>query len=210
MGRPRAHSDGSTTTRDAPSAAARFEALYRANARPLLAYALRRAAGPEDAADVVAQTMLVAWRRIDDVPGGDEARLWLYGVARHVLANSRRSVDRRDRLGERLRREVRRLADPDLAVGVTVRLDVRRALGRLPADDRELLRLTVWEGLGPQQIAAVLGVTPVAMRSRLKRARARLREELAREDDAGPPQSGPAGHVGHDEQSLVRETEDDR
>jgi DNA-directed RNA polymerase specialized sigma24 family protein len=99
------------------------------------------------------------------------------------------------------------LADPDLAAGVTVRLDVRRALGRLPAGDRELLQLTVWEGLRPRQIAAVLGVSPVAARSRLSRARARLREELAR---SGTPQHLPAGHVGHDEQPLVRETEDDR
>jgi RNA polymerase sigma factor (sigma-70 family) len=185
----------------------RFEALYRAHARPLLAYALRRAASPEDAADVVADTMLVAWRRIADVPDGEEARLWLYGVARRVLSNSRRGVDRRDRLGERLRREVRRLADPDVAVGVSVSLDVRAALARLPADDRELLQLTAWEGLGSPEVAAVLGLSRVAVRSRLRRARARLRLELARD---GVPQGPPAGHGGHDEHPLVRETEDDR
>jgi RNA polymerase sigma factor (sigma-70 family) len=216
MGRRRAHVDGSTWAgKGPPSDRERFEALYRDHARPLLAYALRRAARPEDAADVVAETMLVAWRRIDDVPGGDEARLWLYGVARRVLSNSRRGADRRDRLGERLRREVRRQADPDLAVGVTVRTDVRRALERLSADDRELLQLTSWEGLGPQQIATVLGVSSVVVRSRLKRARSRLRrvlgeEELGEDDDRPGPQPEPAGHVRHDEQPLVRETEDDR
>jgi RNA polymerase sigma factor (sigma-70 family) len=185
----------------------RFQALYRAHARPLLVYALRRAARPEDAADVVADTMLVAWRRIAEVPDGDEARLWLYGVARRVLSNSRRGLDRRDRLGERLRREVRRLADPDVAIGVSVSLDVRAALARLPADDRELLQLTAWEGLGSPEVAAVLGLSRVAVRSRLRRARVRLRQELAGD---GAPQGPPGGHGGHDEHPLVRETEDDR
>ena len=184
-----------------------FEALYRANARPLLGFALRRAARPEDAADVVAETMLVAWRRIEDVPDGDEARLWLYGVARHVLANSRRSIHRRDRLGERLRRDVGRLVDPDLAAGVTVSLELRQAFAALGADDRELLQLTAWEGLGAQEIATMLGLSPVAVRSRLHRARGRLRRELERHD---MPREPSPGHVLRDEQPLVRKTEDDR
>jgi len=184
-----------------------FEALYRANARPLLGFALRRAARPEDAADVVAETMLVAWRRIEDVPDGDEARLWLYGVARHVLANSRRSIRRRDRLGERLRRDVGRLVDPDLAAGVTVSLELRQAFAALGADDRELLQLTAWEGLGAQEIATMLGLSPVAVRSRLHRARGRLRRELERHD---MPREPSPGHVLRDEQPLVRKTEDDR
>lgn len=184
-----------------------FEALYRANARPLLGFALRRAARPEDAADVVAETMLVAWRRIEDVPVGDGARLWLYGVARHVLANSRRGIRRRDRLGERLRRDVGRLVDPDLAAGVTVSLELRQAFAALAADDRELLQLTAWEGLGAQEIATMLGLSPVAVRSRLHRARARLRRQLERHDL--PHQPSP-GHVLRDEQPLVRKTEDDR
>ncbi|HEY3140934.1 MAG TPA: sigma factor, partial [Acidimicrobiales bacterium] len=75
-----------------------FEELYRAQVRSLLAYALRRVDHPEQAADVVAETMLVAWRRLDQVPPGDEARLWLFGVARRVLANQRRGSARRDRL----------------------------------------------------------------------------------------------------------------
>ncbi len=149
----------------------RFAAVYRANARPLLGFALRRSARPEDAADVVAETMLVAWRRIDDVPAGDDARLWLYGVARHVLANTRRGNRRRDRLGERLRQDVRRLAGPDIATGVAAGLELRAALAALADDDRELLQLTVWEGLAPQEIATVLGLSPVAVRSRLLRAR---------------------------------------
>src|SRR4051794_20485390 len=80
---------------------ARFQALYEANYEPILGYALRRARGA-DALDVVSETFLVAWRRLARVPGGDEARLWLYGTARRVLANHERAERRRMRLGGRL------------------------------------------------------------------------------------------------------------
>ncbi len=59
----------------------RFEAVYAANFGPMLGYVLRRTGSGDDAADVVAETFLTAWRRLDDVPPGDRARLWLYGVA---------------------------------------------------------------------------------------------------------------------------------
>jgi len=172
-----------------------------------LGFALRRAARPEDAADVVAETILVAWRRIDEVPQGDAAPLWLFGVARRVLANSRRSIRRRDRLGERLRQDVRRLVDPDVAASVIASVALRQALAALPADDRELLQLTAWEGLGPQEIATVLEVSPVAVRSRLHRARARLREQLEGQDLPHPPTPG---HEHRGERPLVRKTGDDR
>jgi DNA-directed RNA polymerase specialized sigma24 family protein len=50
---------------------------------------------------VIAETFLTAWRRLDDVPAGDEARLWLYGVARRMLANQRRGARRRSSLADR-------------------------------------------------------------------------------------------------------------
>jgi DNA-directed RNA polymerase specialized sigma24 family protein len=80
----------------------RFEAMYTATFNRIMGYALRRCPGPEDAADVVAETFAIAWRRIDDVPGGDQARLWLYRVARNVLANHRRGCVRRDELSAAL------------------------------------------------------------------------------------------------------------
>jgi RNA polymerase sigma-70 factor, ECF subfamily len=69
---------------------ARFEKVYEDNHGRILGYVLRRSHDPDAAADVVAETFLVAWRRIDTVPSGDDARLWLYGVARRVLAEHRR------------------------------------------------------------------------------------------------------------------------
>ena len=56
------------------------------------AYAMRRAASPEDAADVLSETFLIAWRKLEQVPPGDSARLWLFGVAANVL---RRGAQRR-------------------------------------------------------------------------------------------------------------------
>src|SRR5256714_11167773 len=82
----------------------RFRSLYEANYHLILGYALRRA-DAADAADVVAETFTTAWRRLRDVPEGEEARLWLYGVARRVLANQRRAERRRLRLAGPLRRQ---------------------------------------------------------------------------------------------------------
>jgi RNA polymerase sigma-70 factor (ECF subfamily) len=162
-------------------AEARFRKLYADHGRAILTYALRRVGDPEDAADVLAETFLVAWRRSADIPAGPQARLWLYGVARRTLANHRRSELRRARLNERLRAElVDAISDwtpPDDGAD-----EVVAALGRLDPRDRELLRLTAWEELSPGQAAAVLGLSAVAARSRLHRARRRLRRELENSD----------------------------
>ena len=154
----------------------RFRGVYAGNFEPLLAYARRRVEQPADAADVVAETFLVAWRRCDEIPAGDEARLWLYGVARRVLANHHRGGVRRDRLGQRLRQRLTAAAPPDPGREVPQRLAIRQALARLGDLDREVLTLTIWEGLPPRDVAAVLGINAAAVRTRLSRARARLRE----------------------------------
>src|SRR3954453_21065692 len=91
---------------DPPDAEQRFRALYDGNFTAVLGYALRRVDQPADAADVVAETFLVAWRRHPEIPDGGEARLWLYGVARRVLSNQVRGGVRRERLGVRLRQRL--------------------------------------------------------------------------------------------------------
>ncbi|AGL19054.1 RNA polymerase sigma factor [Actinoplanes sp. N902-109] len=162
----------------------RFRRVYADCFEPLLAYALRRVQHPEDAADVVAETFLVAWRRGRELPGGDDARLWLYGVARRVLANQHRGDQRRERLGARLRQRLAPEPAADPGAEVPDRLAVRAALARLPELDREVLTLTVWEGLPPREVAGVLGLSAAAVRTRLSRARARLRELIGA--DAAP------------------------
>ena len=81
----------------------RFRALFAAHRSAVLAYARRRV-DPDAAADVVAETFLVAWRRLDAVP--DDALPWLYGVARKVVGNQRRAQRRSQALVERLGRGV--------------------------------------------------------------------------------------------------------
>ena len=162
----------------------RFRRVYADHARPVLAYALRRTDQPDDAADVVAETFLVALRRFDELPDEPQTRAWLYGVARRVLANQRRGSSRRARLGERLRGELGAATVPDHADAVAADADAHRLLEALPERDREVLQLTAWEGLEPREIAEVLGVTANAVRVRLTRARASLRH-------AAPP----AGHL---------------
>jgi RNA polymerase sigma-70 factor (ECF subfamily) len=82
----------------------RFRLIYEANYTRILAYALRRTASPEDAADIVSETFATAWRRLDDLPAGDETPLCLYGAARRLLANHRRQEHQRGRLKEMLPR----------------------------------------------------------------------------------------------------------
>lgn len=156
----------------------RFRRLFDDAERDLLAYALRRVQRPEDAADIVAETFLVAWRRLDDVPAGAQARLWLYGVARRQLANQRRGHLRRSQLVDRLRDEL-----PAAVAGTGAPPDdrvqaLRDALQRLGAEDRELLTLSSWEGLSPSEIAVAMELPAVTLRSRLHRARKRLHAEL--------------------------------
>src|ERR1700683_1581061 len=82
---------------------AQFRRLFELAEREILPYALRRGGRADDAADVVAETFLVAWRRLDEVPAGDAALLWLYGVAPRQLATQRRGDLRRSALADRLR-----------------------------------------------------------------------------------------------------------
>ena len=176
---------------DAGSRRDRFEALYEANYERVLGYALRRL-DRDDAADVVAETFLVAWRRLDDVPAGDEARLWLYGTARRVVANQRRARRRRDRLAERARSHVAHDLQP---ASVDTGLEAAgAAFARLRPADRELLALVAWEGLAASEIAQVCGCSRNAARIRLHRARNRFARELTRLGGS-VKRNAVAGHV---------------
>ncbi len=162
----------------------RFESLVHENSRAILGYALRRTERPEDAADVLSEVMLIAWRRLDDVPREPEARLWLFGVARRVIANENRSAAARVRLGERLRQEVSQVIGDDSPV-IDERESVRAALGRLRDEDREILLLVGWEDLKVTDAAKVIGISAPGARTRLHRARRRLCRELAEPDANG-------------------------
>ncbi|MCE0538097.1 sigma-70 family RNA polymerase sigma factor [Kineosporia rhizophila] len=157
-----------------PAADDAFRRLYTANFPAILNYAQRRVGGPDDAADLVAETFLVAWRRREELPPGPQARLWLFGVARLVLANHTRGEQRRVQLGARLRLELR--DEPgDPAADLVEVMAVDSALAALDDTDREVLELTVWDQLTPREIGALLDLPARVVRSRLFRARARMR-----------------------------------
>jgi RNA polymerase sigma-70 factor (ECF subfamily) len=164
---------------------ARFEVAYRALYVPIRGYVARRCADPEDAAEVVAETFVTLWRRLDDAPPGEALRPWVYGVARRTLANQRRGDRRRTALAERL------AAEPPLAVAdpepAGVDRDVARAFAGLSDADRELLSLVAWEGLSHEELAVALGVSRAVVRLRLHRARRRFAAALQR--------IAPPGHV---------------
>jgi RNA polymerase sigma factor (sigma-70 family) len=164
-----------------------FTHLWHEHHQPILAYLLRRVEEPADAADLLADTFLVAHRRPHAVPHGDEARLWLYAVARKQLSNHRRGANRHVRLLGALSETLRTLP-PEPAPSVEI-LAVRAAVRQLPDRDREVLMLTAWDGLTAPEVAVVLSITPDAVRTRLARARGRLRTLIA--TDQEPVACGP-------------------
>jgi RNA polymerase sigma-70 factor (ECF subfamily) len=151
----------------------RFEAVAAEVVEPVRRFLARRT-DPDTADDVLADTLLVVWRRLDDVPAGEEALPWAYAVARNALANAERGARRQRRLAHRIT-----VTDPPAETAPTEAEPddrVAAALERLRPDEAELLRLWAWEQLGPTEIATVLGLTPNAVSIRLHRARGRFKE----------------------------------
>lgn len=178
-----------------------FRALYQTHQRAILAYALRRTAQRADADEVVAETFLVAWRRPGDVPAEPDTLPWLYGVARGVLANLRRSGRRQHLLRERLAGLPIEAAELDVPAGDDSFRAIQCALRALKPDDLELIRLVAWEGLSHRQAAQVLGCSENAVAVRLHRIRRRLSVELGqqqhrarkRRDGTANPNTYPEG-----------------
>jgi RNA polymerase sigma-70 factor (ECF subfamily) len=149
-----------------------FEDLFRQHAGAVHRYLLRRGAG-DDAEDLAADVLTVAWRRRDEVPTGHELA-WLYRTAGYVLANHRRKG--RPVPVEQVPDE----PDPADPAVLAVRDErVREVLGRLGGRDRQVLLLSAWEGLGGADLAVVLGLSRGGADAALSRARARLREAWA-------------------------------
>jgi RNA polymerase sigma-70 factor (ECF subfamily) len=184
----------------------RFREFFDQHQQALLSYGLRRCHSAADAADLVAETMLVAWRRLDDVPPGPDALPWLYGAAWFVLANQRRGHRRADRLSARLASDLEDLV-ADTTQTSADRAWVGDALATLNDLDREVLTLTLWEGLSPAQVAVAMDVPAATVRTRLHRARRRVREAL---EASACERLAVAGHNGLDEQPLACDREEMR
>jgi RNA polymerase sigma-70 factor (ECF subfamily) len=176
----------------------RFDVLFTSYSSDIVAYCRWRTHSPSDAQDAAAEVFLTAWRRLDELPRGDSARVWLYATARRVLANQRRANRRRSALHDRMALEPVVSAEEQPEEHALV----YQALDTLPARDREILLLTEWEGLSPTEIATVVGCLTVTVRGRLHRARRRFRsvfEELqACESRRVPTQSMTRRRVRHE------------
>jgi RNA polymerase sigma-70 factor, ECF subfamily len=156
----------------------RFEEVVPGLIEPVRRFLVRRT-DPATAEDVLAETLLVCWRRATELP--EEPLPWVYAVARNCLRNAERSVRRQERVAARIMAEP---ADPWPAGGDA---DLHEALDALRPEEAELLRLWAWEQLTPAEIAVVLGISPNAASTRLTRAKKKLSHRL-RKSGAG------AGH----------------
>jgi RNA polymerase sigma-70 factor (ECF subfamily) len=145
--------------------AGEFERMYARHAPAIAAFALRRTPSEQDAEEVVAETFLIAWRRGGELRG--DPLPWLYGVARRVVANQSR---RTGRAPIELHDDVAAPVDTSIE-----RAELVAAVLRLPEMERDVLLLTIWEGLDQRACAQALGCSRVAVALRLRRARARLR-----------------------------------
>lgn len=158
----------------------RFTAVYDAHHAQVYAYAVSRA-GRQLADDIVSDTFVVAWRKLDAVPAA--ALPWLLGVARNVVRERYRDEARQASLAAELRAWVDE-ANADVADGVAERAAVLAALARLRDDDRELLTLMAWHNLSAREAARVVGCSTATFFVRLHRARKRLQEALSPDQGA--------------------------
>lgn len=165
-----------------------FVVLFRRHSQAIYNFCFRRTADWALAEDLTSAVFLEAWHRREEVRIHQGRVLpWLYGVATNVVRNSRRGLRRREAALARLTPAEM----PDFAEELAERLDavrrMRRILGlveRLPRRHQDALALCDWQGLTYEEAAVALGVPVGTVRSRLSRARARLRE-LAASDGRG-------------------------
>lgn len=154
----------------------RFESIYESHGAAVAAYCRRRVAG-DVVDDMVAEVFMVAWRRFAEIAEGSELP-WLYGVARNVVANQRRSVGRRSRLAVRASSQPVATAPESATAVLAGNPLVLAALATLSSSHQEILRLRAWEDLSSAKIAVVLDISAAAVDMRLSRAKRRFERAL--------------------------------
>lgn len=163
------------------SDSARFAAIYQREHSDVLRFIARRLNPPDlaRAEDVAHETFLVAWRRLTEIPVNlNEARAWLFTVARNCLLNELRKGSKRAQLNVRIAdtaADAAAFSEPD-AIGA--KLDLTAAWNRLDAGDQEVIALNYWDGLSSAEAAKVLGITGPNYRIKLHRARNNLKKLL--------------------------------
>lgn len=143
-------------------------------------YVVRRQSGAL-VDDAIADSFLVAWRRLEEIP--ERTLPWLLGVARRALADQRRAVRRRRSLSERLHVDALTggvAGEWEPPAGLTSELP--SALAALTEHEREALLLVAWDELSATDAARVVGCSAAAFRVRLHRARRRVADRLGLEE----------------------------
>jgi RNA polymerase sigma-70 factor (ECF subfamily) len=156
----------------------RFRVLYNDLYDDLWRYVQRRSINTEEARDTLSEVFLVAWRRLEDIPAGKEARLWLFGVARNLVKTSWRKRKRSGDLVVRIGSEMSTRGTTDEELDNSGVLKIVKALQFLSESDQEILRLLAWENLSHKEISVVLGCSENAVAIRIRRARVRLMKVL--------------------------------
>jgi RNA polymerase sigma-70 factor (ECF subfamily) len=155
-----------------------FEVLYRRYARPVLGLALHRLGDRGRAEDAVQETFAKIWRRAATYrPERGPGAPWLYGVARHTIADQGRSA-RVDPVSEPPERADDEPGPPEQVESEWVSWRVHRAVDALPSDERLLIELAYWKGLSQSEIADELGIPLGTVKTRTRRTLARLAELL--------------------------------
>jgi RNA polymerase sigma factor (sigma-70 family) len=175
-----------------------FRSMFELRYPSIYSYVLRRL-GPSsnDVVDVTSQIFAVAWSRRGKIPAAPGDLPWLYGVARKIVSRHWRTVQRRQRLDDRLTHEAKvpregtTVPDPEV-------LRVREAIDHLSPKDQEVLKLVFWEGLSHAEAGEVLGCSANAVAIRLHKARQRLRDRL--DSSATTEPHGPGGGNGHSQE----------
>jgi RNA polymerase sigma factor (sigma-70 family) len=172
----------------------RFADIYGLYGKHIRAYCTRRT-DSSDVADAVAETFLIVWRKIEQIPEGDATLPWLYGVAYRVLSHQWRRKARGRRLVERLQgmAPVEAMSLEVLVAGNEKYRLVLQASSRLRPIDREVLRLTLWEEMSHADVAAVLGIGLAAVKQRAYRARRNLAAEYQRLTNQSQPPAARKG-----------------
>lgn len=173
-----------------PADRVRFDQIFADHYESVSRYCHRRLP-PDEANDASAEVFVVAWRKIDQVPSGDETLPWLYGVARNEVSRARRSIRRRGALRTKLGGQaIHHDPSPEvLVVRNAEKEQLVAALGRLKPSDQEVLRLRAYEHLTLAEVAIVLGCSVPAAKQRSARAIKRLR----RAADLPGPQEAASG-----------------
>ena len=156
------------TQTQAKSAEARFAEVFQ-NLGSIVRYAAAR--GSRDPEGIAAEVMTIAWRRLPTLPA-DDPKPWLFVTARNLLMAERRRTARQAPLGE----QHAETPAPEAESGDP---DVTAALMELRPADRDALLLVSWDDLTPAQAARVAGISPIAFRVRLYRARRRFEQALS-------------------------------